>query len=340
MRAKSLHRIRVVDSHTGGEPTRVIVDGAPEPAGKTLSEKREAFARECDWVRTASVCEPRGHDALVGALLCEPCSNDCVAGVIFFNNVGVLRGCLHGTMGLAVTLLHLGRIGPGVHRIDTPTGVVTVDLTEDGATVAVGNVRSYRAASGVELSVPGYGSVRGDVAWGGNWFFLADAPVGLGVEADNIEQLTDFSARIRKELEAANIRGTDGEEIDHIEIFGPPSNPETADSKNFVLCPGKAYDRSPCGTGTSAKLACLAANGQLEPGEIWRQAGILDSVFTGSIELATGEEGGVMPTVRGTAYITGEADLLLDPADPFMTTLGAGEPGLTLLDGARNPVES
>ncbi|MCG8600134.1 MAG: proline racemase family protein [Verrucomicrobiales bacterium] len=340
MSQKSLQRIRVVDSHTGGEPTRVVVRGAPEPCGKTMREKREAFACENDWIRTATVCEPRGHDAMVGALLCKPCADDCIAGVIFFNNVGVLRGCLHGTMGLAVTLQHLGLIGSGKHRIDTPTGVVTVDLAEDGATVTVGNVRSYRSATGVEIVVSGYGTVRGDVAWGGNWFFLAEAPSGLRLEAGNIEQLTDFTWRIRNELEAANIRGTDGEEIDHIEIFGPPSNPETADSKNFVLCPGKAYDRSPCGTGTSAKLACLAANGQLEPGGIWRQAGILDSVFTGSIELATGEEGGVMPTVTGTAYLTGESDLLLDPADPFVTSFSVGLQDVTLLNEARNPVGS
>lgn len=313
----SIQRIRVVDSHTGGEPTRVIVGGAPDPEGATMAERRASFARDLDWLRTATVCEPRGHEAMVGALLCEPGAEDCVAGVIFFNNVGVLNGCLHGTMGLAVTLRHLGRIGPGSHRIDTPTGVVTVTVAEEGGEVTVANVRSYRAAAGVEVEVPGYGRVRGDVAWGGNWFFLAEAPDGLPVHFRRIGELTDFAWAVRGALEAAGVTGNGGGEIDHVEVFGPPGDPAEADSRNFVLCPGREYDRSPCGTGTSAKLACLAADGKLAPGEEWRQAGILDSVFTGTIEPAPGAEDGVIPSVTGSAYVTGEAELLIAPGDPF-----------------------
>ena len=307
-------KIRVIDSHTAGEPTRVVVSGVAEPAGECMTEKRSHFARDLDWLRSSVVCEPRGHEAMVGAMLCKPGNPDCVAGVIFFNNVGVLNGCLHGTMGLAVTLMHLGRIGPGEHQIETPTGVVTVSVADSGK-VTVSNVRSYRARTEVEIEIPGFAPVTGDVSWGGNWFFLADAPNGLAVDVRNIDVLTDFSWRLRRRLCELKITGDDGGEIDHIELFGPPADLHTADSKNFVLCPGKAFDRSPCGTGTSAKLACLDADGKLNEGEVWRQAGILDTIFEGAIKPAP--EGGVFPTVTGSAHITAEAELLIDPSAPF-----------------------
>ncbi len=320
----SPQRIRVIDSHTGGEPTRVIVAGAAEPHGATMAAKRESFAREFDWLRTASVCEPRGHDAVVGAMLCEPAADDCVAGVIFFNNVGCLNGCLHGTMGVAVTLAHLGKIGGGIHRIDTPTGVVTVEVG-DGGSVTVRNVPSYRSRIAADVHVDGYGWVFGDVAWGGNWFFLTEAPDGLVIAQDRIGELTEFCWALRQALAADGITGDDGSEIDHIEVFGPPTDPGLADSKNFVLCPGKAYDRSPCGTGTSAKLACLYADREIEVGACWRQAGILDSVFEGRIEVCVENDEAVIPVVTGSAFITAEAELLIDPTTPF----AFGIPNLT-----------
>ncbi len=314
MKPNSIQRIQVIDSHTAGEPTRTIVGGAFEPGGETMAEKRAAFAGEYDWLRSATVCEPRGHDAMVGALLCEPYSPDCVSGVIFFNNVGVLNGCLHGTMGVAVTLLHQGRIGPGKHRLDTPSGLVTFDVSASG-TVEVTNVRSYRHQHDVPVEVPGVGVVKGDIAWGGNWFFLADAPPEIPVSLSCLDELTDYSWRLRNALEEAGITGANGGEIDHIELFAPPADPQLADSKNFVLCPGKAYDRSPCGTGTSAKLACLSEGGLLNEGQIWRQAGILDSVFEGRVKKHT--DGGAIPTVTGSAFVTAEAILIIDPTTPF-----------------------
>lgn len=306
--------IEAIDSHTGGEPTRLIVSGAPEPQGATMIERRDWLAREADWMRSASVCEPRGHDAMVGALLCEPVEPTCVAGIIFFNNVGYLNGCIHGTIGVAATLVHMGRIGPGLHRLDTPAGVVSVTVS-DGGRVTVRNVRSYRHRENVSVEVPGYGSVVGDIAWGGNWFFLIQAPDDVEVSFGRIEELTQFTWAVRKALEAAGITGANGMEIDHVEVFGPPADAATADSRNFVLCPGKAYDRSPCGTGTSAKLACLRASGKLSPGQTWRQAGILDTVFEGSVEPAP--EGGVIPTVRGSAHVTAEVKLIIDHNAPF-----------------------
>jgi 4-hydroxyproline epimerase len=303
--------VHVIDSHTGGEPTRVVVAGGPELGGGTVAERLERFRREHDRFRSAVVNEPRGNDAMVGALLCEPAEAECAAGVIFFNNVGYLGMCGHGTIGLAATLRYLGRVEPGTFRVETPVGVVTVELEETGE-VTVANVASYRLAAGVEVDVPGFGRVKGDVAWGGNWFYLAEgAPWAL--ELKHLEELTDYTWRIRQALTAQGITGAGGAEIDHIELFGPASGAH-ADSRNFVLCPGKAYDRSPCGTGTSAKLACLYAAGKLKEGETWRQESIVGSVFEGRVEL---REGQVYPRIRGTAHVNAEARLVLDERDPF-----------------------
>ena len=304
----------MIDSHTAGEPTRVVVGGVSEPGGHTLAEKRVSFRRDFGWLRTTCILEPRGHEAIVGALLCEPGEGGCETGVIFFNNAGVLNGCLHGTMGVAVTLAHLGRIEAGRHRFDTPTGVVTIDLDSSG-TVTVTNVRSYRFRKRIEIATESGRRITGDVAWGGNWFFLAQAPLELPIGTRGIDALTRFAWDIRRTLDRDGVTGEDGAVIDHIELFAPPGNPETADSRNFVLCPGRAFDRSPCGTGTSAKLACLYEDGELAAGETWRQAGILDTVFSGTVQPAS--EGGVFPTITGSAHVTAEADLLVDPSAPF-----------------------
>ncbi len=302
-------RVFVIDSHTGGEPTRVVVSGGPDLGTGTMAELRERFQKEHDEFRSAVVNEPRGSDVMVGALLCPPVDPACVAGVVFFNNAGVLNMCGHGTIGVGVTLGYLGRIGAGRHLLETPVGVVPFDF--DGAnTVALENVPSYRDRQ-VTIDVPGFGPVTGDVAWGGNWFFLASEH-GQSIELANVDTLTEFAWKIRQSLERAGITGRDGGLIDHIELFGPTP---TADSRNFVLCPGKAYDRSPCGTGTSAKLACLAADGKLTEGDIWRQESIIGSLFEGSFR-RVGDT--ILPKIRGSAYVNAEATLLLNPADPFV----------------------
>lgn len=306
-----LRRVQVVDSHTAGEPTRIVIGGAPELGPGTVAARLQALRTHHDAFRSAVVNEPRGSDILVGGLLCVPSDPSCAAGIIFFNNVGYLGMCGHGTIGLIRTLAHLGRLGPGEQRIETPVGVVTGWLHESGA-VSVRNVPSYRHAKGVTVEVPGYGPVAGDVAWGGNWFFLVDEH-GQVLEPKNIDQLTAFTWAVRQALSRHGITGKDGQEIDHIELFSPAAQ-KAVHSRNFVLCPGKAYDRSPCGTGTSAKLACLYADGKLEPGQVWRQESIVGSVFEGSIEVL---DGLVYPTVKGRAYVTAEATLLFDPHDPF-----------------------
>ena len=304
--------IHVVDSHTAGEPTRVVVTGGPELGDDTLALRQRGFAAEHDDFRSAVVNEPRGSEVLVGALLCEPVDKSCVTGVIFFNNVGYLGMCGHGTIGVVTTLAHLGRISTGEYRIETPVGIVRATLRPDGS-VTVENVASYRHQAGVSVTVKNFGAVSGDIAWGGNWFFLVEDPP-LRVDLDNVGQLTEFAWAVRDALREDGISGARGEEIDHIELSVGPRAPGV-DSQNFVLCPGKAYDRSPCGTGTSAKLACLAAEGKLAPGNIWRQAGILGTVFEGSYQLREGE---LIPSITGTAFITAESRLILSPGDPFM----------------------
>jgi len=304
-------RVGVIDSHTGGEPTRVVVSGGPDLGAGPLADRVRVFRERHDAFRSAVVNEPRGSDVVVGALLVPPTDPTCAAGVIFFNNVGYLGMCGHGTIGLVETLRHLGRIKPGAHRIETPVGVVIARLGDDGL-VAVENVPSYRLAKDVRVDVQGHGPVTGDVAWGGNWFFLVGEH-GKQLELRNVEALTDFTWRTREALVRQGVTGKAGAEIDHIELFSPSPRPGV-DSRNFVLCPGKAYDRSPCGTGTSAKLACLFADGHLKEGAIWRQESIVGSVFEGSIRRA-GDH--LIPTIRGSAYVSAEATLVFDPNDPF-----------------------
>ena len=363
-----MRRIQIIDSHTGGEPTRTVIAGGPDLGQGSMAERREIFRTRFDSYRSAIVNEPRGSDVIVGALLCEPVDPSCVAGAIFFNNVGMLHMCGHGTIGLAVTLAHMGRIGVGVHKLETNVGVVTFEYHGENR-VTLENVPSYRYRADVKIEVPesvafrsgvvggsnekwvagsvGFAegperepntpqqghaqslltlppdakgrsfaerktTLTGDIAWGGNWFFLVkDYPEPI--ELSRVERLSEVSRAIRRVLDEQKITGADGGEIDHIELFGPPANPHNH-SRNFVLCPGSAYDRSPCGTGTSAKLACLAADGKLAPGEVWRQESILGSVFEGSYRPDGAK---IIPRITGTAYVNAEATLLLDPRDPF-----------------------
>ena len=301
-----MRRIQIIDSHTGGEPTRVVISGGPDLGTGPIAERVKLFREKHDLFRSAIVNDPRGSDVVVGALLVPPTDSSCVTGVIFFNNVGPLQMCGHGTIGLVVTLAHLGRIQPGAHRIETCVGVVTATLHDDGS-VSVENVPSYRKAKGVTVDVTGVGKITGDVAWGGNWFFLVEQH-GQSLALSNIEKLTELSWAIRQ---AVNAQGYP--EVDHVELFGPPQLPG-GHSRNFVLCPGKAYDRSPCGTGTSAKIACLAADGKLDEGAAWVQESIIGSAFRGSFRR---EGDKIIPVITGTAFVNSEATLLLDNKDPF-----------------------
>ncbi len=304
-----MQKVFIVDSHTGGEPTRIVICGGPDLGTGPLAERRDLFERQFDRFRSAVVNEPRGSDVVVGAMLVEPVDESCAAGVIFFNNVGYLGMCGHGTMGLVVTLAHLGRIQPGEHRIETPVGVVTATLHPNGE-VSVANIPSWRAQKAVTVDVPGLGSVTGDVAWSGNWFFLVENH-GQNLSLASVERLTDYSWRVRQ---AVNAQGFP--EVDHVELFGPSATPG-AHSRNFVLCPGRAYDRSPCGTGTSAKLACLAADGKLAEGAAWVQESIIGSTFKSSFTWLDRAAGKITPVITGTAFVNSEITQLLNENDPF-----------------------
>ena len=304
-----LHKVSIIDSHTEGEPTRVVVSGGPDLGAGTLAERRNRFQREFDGFRSAIVNEPRGSDVVVGALLVEPQDRTCTAGVIFFNNVGYLGMCGHGTIGLMVTLAHMGKIQPGEHKIETPVGIISATLHPSGE-VSVANVPSWRARKAVTVQVPGIGPVTGNVAYGGNWFFLVEQH-GQELTLANADALTEYCWRVRQ---AVNAQGFP--EVDHIELFGEPTAPG-ANSRNFVQCPGKAYDRSPCGTGTSAKLACLAADGKLHPGETWIQESIIGSMFAGKFAWLDQPAGKISPVISGTAFVNAEATQLLDEKDPF-----------------------
>jgi len=297
--------IRVIDSHTEGEPTRVVLDGWPQPSGDTMAARRESMRRDAEHLRRAVICEPRGHDALVGAMVTPPTEPDSIAGVIFFNNVGYLGMCGHGTIGVVRTLEYLGRLSAGTVRLDTPVGTVAAELGADG-TVTIRNVAARCHACDVTVHVPGLGHIVGDIAYGGNWFFithLADQPLMMARQVE----LSRLTIAIMDALRDQGITGADGAEIDHVELSAP-------DGRNFVMCPGGAYDRSPCGTGTSAKLATLHARGLLAPGQVFEPESITGGRFTSWLEERDGE---LIPFVRGRAFVTGETTLRFDAADPF-----------------------
>lgn len=309
--------LKVIDSHTGGEPTRVVVEGGPDLGGGTVAQQAQLWRDQHDSLRSAIANEPRGHDAMVGALLVPTQRDDCRCGMIFFNNVGTLNMCIHGTIGVAVTLAHMGRLGVETIGLESPVGRVSVTRHEDGS-ITVNNVSSYRWREGVIVSLADGSCVCGDIAWGGNWFFLAESPLGR-IHPHQLRELTAYAMALKKALRDQGIHGQDGAEIDHIEFFSAADPELSADSRNFVWCPGNAYDRSPCGTGTSAKLACLAASGQLKEGQQWQQAGILGTIFTGSFQWdhSSAQPHAILPQITGRAWITGSSEYFFDPSDPF-----------------------
>jgi 4-hydroxyproline epimerase len=305
--------IRVIDSHTAGEPTRVVIAGGPPLGRLSVQQQCEQFATQFDHYRSAIVNEPRGSDVIVGALLCEPLDPTCDAGVIFFNNVGMLGMCGHGTIGMVATLYYLGKLSTGQCKIETPVGVVGATLHEDGS-VSVANVPSYREAKDVAIHVPSLGTVRGDIAWGGNWFYLVKEPY-FNFTAHSPTSLLQLSTEIRLAINKLYPL------VDHVELFGETIHADSQ-SRNFVLCPGGQYDRSPCGTGTSAKLACLAADGDLKPDEAWVQESILGTQFIGRYQWHDRSKPSIIPTITGRAYITAEAELILNAGDPFCWGIG------------------
>lgn len=300
-----------IDSHTGGEPTRLILSGGPDLGEGPIAARAEIFRSRHSGFREGVIAEPRGSEVFVGGLLCEPTDPRHAAAVIFFNNVSTLGMCGHGTIGLVASLAHLGRVAPGDHTIETPVGNVRARLHEDGR-ISVANVASWRHRHTVTVALDAATTITGDVAWGGNWFFIARAPDELRLAADNVDELMAFTSRIRAALDRDAVTGANGALIDHVELFG---DSPVADARNFVLCPGLEWDRSPCGTGTSAKLACLAADGHLAAGKTYTQESVIGSVFEAVYE--DGGGGRILPTIIGSAHVMARGELLFDDEDPF-----------------------
>lgn len=303
--------LSVIDSHTGGEPTRTIIGGAPTLSTTTIAEQIQELKQEHDWIRTALTHEPRGYEAMVGAILLRPHNPEAVARVVYFNNVGYLGMCGHGTIGLASTLSYLGKISPGEHLLETIAGDVVFTLHEDNR-VSFVNVPSYRYQTNVPITTKNFGTVTGDIAFAGNWFYLC-ADHGLDISLGNLTELDRCCREIRHIIDTQGIGGENGGIIDHVELIALPSR-EDAHAKNYVDCPGGEYDRSPCGTGTSAKIACLAAAGKLEPNQIWRQESVTGSLFEGSYQWQ-GDK--VIPRIMGEAFVTAETKVIIDPTDPL-----------------------
>ncbi|CAD72410.1 proline racemase family protein [Rhodopirellula baltica] len=304
-------RVRVLDSHTGGEPTRMVIGMEETLIGQTMAERRLYLRENFQALGAPIVNEPRGNDIIVGAWMCTPVDPSCFAGVVFFNNVGVLQMCGHATIGVIATLAWQGVLPPGIHRLETPVGIIEIELHSDGKTVSFENVASERYRSAVRVEVPVSPSLEnsfviGDIAYGGNWFYLVDDH-GLELEVSNVSQLMATTLSIKAALIEQGITGENGDEIDHVELVGPSKK---ADAKNFVLCPGNAYDRSPCGTGTSAKVACLAAAGKLKAGETFRQESITGSCFEATYRI--NDSGAVIPKLTGSAEVIAETTLLFE----------------------------
>jgi 4-hydroxyproline epimerase len=312
-------QLRVLDSHTIGEPTRLVIDewcaASLDLGTGSVRQRRDVFRERYDHLRRAIVADPRGVEAMVGVVLVPPTDPSCDLGAIYFNRVGYLDMCGHATIGLAVSLGHLGRISPGPFRLETPAGVVGVQW-HGGTSVSFQCVSPRRIHRGLVVRCADGTTVSGDVATSGLWFFIC-RDHGLSIDTEAISQLRDKAWAIRRSLAAAGVTGDTGEVIDHIVLMGPPQDPANH-ARNFVLCPDGAFDRSPCGTATSALVGCLHDDDLLAEGALWRQESILGGVYEASIN----RSGGVlMPTVRGQAWITAESTLHFAADDPYRTGL-------------------
>jgi len=300
-------QIRVIDSHTGGEPTRTIVSDVPL-VGSSVAERLTDMQNRFDDLRKALIHEPRGSEVMVGALLLPPIDSRNTAGVIFFNNVGYLGMCGHGTIGVVETLRWLGKLQPGVHVLETCVGEVQVLLHEDRR-VTLDNVPSYRIAKDLPVTLSSGETLLADIAYGGNHFALVDIS-----HTDSMSRGPNILIQLSTEI--LQLVRHSYPDVDHVELFDRPSSPKW-NSRSFVLCPGGQYDRSPCGTGTSAKLACLAADDKLSPGEIWHQESYIGSVFEASYQWVDKVSKSIRPSITSRAFVNGDLQIIVDPEDPF-----------------------
>ncbi len=323
------HTFSCIDGHTCGNPVRLVAGGGPLLQGASMIEKRAHFLAEFDWIRTGLMFEPRGHDMMSGSILYPPTRPDCDIAILFIETSGCLPMCGHGTIGTVTMAIENGLVTPktpGVLKLDTPAGVVTAEYEQDGAhvqSVRITNIASFLHAEGLAIDCPGLGRLSVDVAYGGNFYAIVDAQPGYRDMADfSAGQLVELSPRLRRALnerydfvhpERPEIRG-----LSHILWTGAPTRPE-AHARNAVFYGDKAIDRSPCGTGTSARMAQWAAKGRLKPGDAFVHESIIGSLFRGRVEVAThvGDKPAIIPSISGWARMTGYNTIFIDDRDPY-----------------------
>ena len=323
------HTFFCIDGHTAGNPVRLVAGGAPLLRGASMSERRQDFLARFDWIRTGLCFEPRGHDMMSGGFLYPPTQADADVGILFIETSGCLPMCGHGTIGMVTFGLEHGLIQPaepGKLRIEVPAGVIDIAYTQEGdkvTAVRITNVPSYVAARGIQVDIEGIGPLSIDVAYGGNYYAIIEPQGGYtGLDDLGASRLIDLSLRIREAVRAkfepvhpldSTIRG-----VSHI-LWADKPRRDGADGRNAVFYGDKAIDRSPCGTGTSARLAHLAAAGKLAVGDRFVHESYIGSRFIGRVEAETrlGDQPAIIPSVEGSAIATGFNTIWIDRADPF-----------------------
>jgi len=321
----------VIDSHTAGHPTRIVVGGLPKVRGGSVAQKRDYIKSKMDYIRTLLCNEPRGHSCMYGAFLVEPSSEDADFGVIFFSTASYDDMCGHGTIGVATVLTEMNMVRreePTTEvTFETPAGLVRVETKVVGGkvkSVSFVNVPAFLYKKDISIDVPGYGEVKGDVAFGGNWFFYVNAKeIGVRVRSENVDALARAGIAIKNEFnkEFDLVHPTNpniSRKLLATSIIDIPVKNKNADQNNIVV-EGKWVDRSPCGTGTSGRMAVLFAKNKLGLNEDFVNESITGETFRGRLigETKVGEYPAVVPEITGNAYITGFNHIILDPDDPF-----------------------
>jgi 4-hydroxyproline epimerase len=323
------HTFFCIDGHTCGNPVRVVAGGGPALQGSTMLERRAHFLAEFDWIRTGLMFEPRGHDIMSGSILYPPTREDCDVAILFIETSGCLPMCGHGTIGTVSTMIEHGLVTPktpGTLRLDTPAGLVIANYRQEGAyveEVRLTNVPAYLHAEGLTAEVPGLGEVVVDVAYGGNFYAIVDPQAAIADMAEvSAGDLLRYSPVLRRALnEKYEFRHPEKPEINglsHILWTGKPTR-DGATARNAVFYGDKAIDRSPCGTGTSARMAQWAAQGRLKTGDEFVHESIIGSLFKGRVEAATtvGSKQAIVPSIAGWARVTGLNTIFINDRDPF-----------------------
>lgn len=318
-----------IDAHTCGNPVRVVAKGGPDLVGDTMIEKRRYFLDNYDWIRTGLMFEPRGHDVMSGSILYEPTRDDCDVAILFIETSGCLPMCGHGTIGTVTVAIERGLVTPrepGVLRLDTPAGLVVAQYEQNGDhvdSVRLTNVPAFLHGTDYEVDVPELGTLKMDVAYGGNFYAIIEAQENFRDMSDlspgDIQRLSPLVRTLMNEkYEFVHPEHPEITGLSHVLWTGAPIHAE-AHARNAVFYGDKAIDRSPCGTGTSARMAHWAARGDLGKGDVFVHESIIGSLFKGRVEdvLTVGDKPAIVPSIEGWARITGDNTIYIDDRDPF-----------------------